>query len=207
MLLFDRHLGSHFFDAGRGGDPAVPHRFWFSGPPEVYILILPAFGIVSAIIPRFSQALFGALHGARDLALIDIPGRQVWAITVHGRNAGRSAIVSSCTRPADRVRRAQGVQLAGTTVARRLTFETPMLSHRVPVRVHHRGADGRDARDGTGRRPAHQRITSSRTSIPDGRRHLVRAVRREPTTGSNWYRVMDGRESGPVALWYPDFST
>ena len=81
MMLTDRHFGTSFFDAAGGGDPVLfQHVFWFFGHPEVYIMILPAFGIVSAIIPTFARKrLFGYSSMVYATASIAILSFLVWA--------------------------------------------------------------------------------------------------------------------------------
>ena len=80
-MLFDRRFGTHFFDPVAGGDPILwQHLFWLFGHPEVYILVLPAFGIFSEILPVFSRKpLFGYQFVAFSGIAIGFIGFGVWA--------------------------------------------------------------------------------------------------------------------------------
>src|SRR5258705_6252325 len=80
MLLTDRHFGTHFFNAAGGGDPVMfQHIFWFFCHPEVYILILPGFGIISEVIPTFARKpLFGYRSMVFAMCAIGITSFLVW---------------------------------------------------------------------------------------------------------------------------------
>ncbi len=81
MLLTDRHFGTHFFDASQGGSPLLwQDLFWFFGHPEVYIMVLPAFGVVSEILPVFARKpIFGYKAIAASTVSIGFLGFLVWA--------------------------------------------------------------------------------------------------------------------------------
>ncbi len=81
MTLTDRHFGTSFFNAAGGGDPVLyQHIFWFFGHPEVYIIAIPAFGVISQVIPAFSRKpLFGYTSMVYATSAIAILSFLVWA--------------------------------------------------------------------------------------------------------------------------------
>ena len=131
MLLTDKFFGTSFFDAAGGGDPVMfQHIFWFFGHPEVYILILPSFGLVSEIIPTFSRKrLFGYSSMVYATASIAFLSFIVWAhhmFTVGMPLAGELFFMFSTMLIAVPT----GVKVfnwVSTMWRGSLTFETPML--------------------------------------------------------------------------------
>jgi cytochrome c oxidase subunit I len=81
MLLTDRHAGTHFFDPANGGSPLLwQHLFWFFGHPEVYVMVLPGFGLISEILPVFARKpIFGYKAIAAATVAIAFLGFLTWA--------------------------------------------------------------------------------------------------------------------------------
>jgi cytochrome c oxidase subunit 1 len=131
MLLFDRHLGAHFFDPAAGGSALLwQHLFWFFGHPEVYILVLPAFGFVSEILPVFSRkVLFGYPAMVAATLAIGFISFGVWAHHMFATGlepaaltffAGASYVIAVPT----------GIKIfnwIGTLYGGRIAFQAPML--------------------------------------------------------------------------------
>jgi len=127
-LLSDRHLGSHIFDAETGGAVLWQHLFWFFGHPEVYIVALPFFGIVSEVIPVFSRKpIFGYTGLVGATLVIAALSMTVWA---HHMFVTGAVLLPFFSFLSYLIAVPTGVKFfnwIGTMWRGQLTFETPML--------------------------------------------------------------------------------
>jgi cytochrome c oxidase subunit 1 len=131
MLLFDRYLGAHFFDSLAGGSAVLwQHFFWFFGHPEVYILVLPAYGIASEIIPVFSRkVIFGYPMMVAATHAIGFIGGSVWAHHMFSVGLG-SAVNTLFTATTMAIAVPTGIKIfnwLGTMWGGRISLATPML--------------------------------------------------------------------------------
>ncbi len=129
MLYADRHLGAHFFDTAGGGAPILwQHLFWFFGHPEVYILILPYFGVITDIIPTFSRKpVFG--YKGMIFATLSIAGLSV-GVWAHHMFATGAVLLPFFSALSFLIAVPTGIKFfnwIGTMWRGQLTFEAPML--------------------------------------------------------------------------------
>jgi len=131
MMLTDRHFGTSFFTAAGGGDPLLyQHLFWFFGHPEVYIIILPAFGIISQVIPTFARKkLFGYSFMVYAIVAIAVLSFIVWVhhMFVTGVPLGAQLFFMYATMLIAVPTGVKVFNWVSTMFRGSLTFETPML--------------------------------------------------------------------------------
>ena len=127
-LAADRHFGAHVFDPANGGAILWQHLFWFFGHPEVYIVALPFFGIVTEVIPVFSRKpLFGYKGMVFATIAIAVLSAAVWAHHMYATGAVLLAFFSLTTFLIAVPTGIKFVNWVGTLWKGKLTFETPML--------------------------------------------------------------------------------
>ena len=206
LLMFDRLFGAKFFDASAGGDPFLwEHLFWIFGHPEVYIMILPSFGIVSEVIPVFSRKpIFGYPFMVGSGIAIGFMGWGVWAHHMFASGMGPISVLAFSLATMF-IAVPTGVKILNwmaTLYGGRLKFTTAMLFSDRPGRhVHHRWPVRREPRLRPVRHPADRHLLHRRPlPLRALRRRTARAVLRHVLLVAQVLRPHAQREAGQVAL-------
>ena len=165
MLLTDRHFGTHFFDAAGGGDPILfQHLFWFFGHPEVYILLLPIWGLMPHVLSTFSRKpTYGYKAQVYSFIAIGLLSVVVWAHHFFTAGMPVPALIyfMFSTMLISLPLAVLFFCWIATMWSGAMTFETPMLfARRLHRAVRHRRPD----RPGAGRRRRRRRSTTTATS-------------------------------------------
>ena len=190
MLLLDRNFNTHFFDPTQGGSALLwQHLFWFFGHPEVYILVLPAFGVFSEVLPVFARKpIFGYKAIAASTAGIAFLGMLVWAHHMFATPMS-TVVLAFFMLSSFLIAVPTGVKIFNWVA----TLWRGTIEYRVPLlylRGRHRHVpDGRDHRHLPRRLPgrlAADRHLLRRRALPlhGVRRRRLRDGRRRSTTGS-----------------------
>ena len=167
LLLTDRHFGTCFFDPACGGSALLwQHLFWFFGHPEVYIMILPAFGVISEVLPVFARKpIFGYKAIAASSIGIAFLSMLVWAHHMFATPLPAVVLaffMLSSMAIAD-PHGGEGPQLGRDAVPRLdRAAHAAVLRRRVPRAVHPRRHHRRDARDLPDRPPGHRHLLRRR---------------------------------------------
>ena len=155
LLLTDRHFGTHFYDPTNGGSPLLwQHLFWFFGHPEVYIMVLPGFGIISEVLPVFARKPIFGYKAIAAATVGDRLPRPARLGAPHVRDAepdGRARLLHARLVPDRRADGREDLQLDRDAVARHDRVQDAAavrrrLPRHVPDRRHHRHLPRRSSR-------------------------------------------------------------
>ena len=186
VLEADRLLGAHVFDAAHGGPILWQHLFWFFGHPEVYIIAMPFFGIITEILPVFSRKpVFGYVGLVGATLAIAVLSVAVWAHHMFVTGAVNLPFFSGMTLPDRRTHRGEVLQLDRHDVGRIAVLRHPdAVGGRVPDHVPVRRPDRRHPGQPAAGLPRHRLLLRGRALPLRGVRHGgVRDVRRASTSG------------------------